>query len=559
METKLSKPIRLAILALLGSAIVLSASGVRAIDSARTLWLWRQPPYEISPGGYTIPSVDVVAWGGADRKLVYAGNVAPAGETDIPQGVYRSRDGGITWDYLGAVDEKESIARLVVHPSRPHVLFAGFNRTYYQGGIYRSEDGGEHWTSVLPYLHVSDIEVDPSNPGVIYVAGWGSGAAPTLEPGVYKSVDEGKTWEHISASPFFDVAVHPTFPNRLFAVRRFTTNPEEGVYRSDDAGVTWTQISDVPQTRILINQNNPDQMIIFGEAYIGIWRTDDGGLHWSNTTANLPRVISDPTVLSALFDPADPNTIWLGLKYDGMYVSHDSGQHWQQASRGLPFLGTGIYGPQCVSGDMANGRLVIACSGRVYVQTELFTERFASAGTYDGWVLETTETGNQGGATNATAAAFLLGDESNNRQYRSILHFDTASLPDNAVVTRAVLKIKKQSLTGTDPFTTHLKIAVDIRQGAFGNNPALQPADFQARASKPAVGVFPNIPRAGGWYFSHLRPTAYPYINRTGITQFRLRFQTDDDNDFLADYIRFYSGNATAANRPLLVIEYYVP
>ena len=58
---------------------------------------------------------------------------------------------------------------------------------------------------------------------------------------------------------------------------------------------------------------------------------------------------------------------------------------------------------------------------------------------------------------------------------------------------------------------------------------------------------------------TNLKSTAYRYINRTGITQVRLRFQTDDDNDSAADFLRFYSGNATAANRPVLVIEYYVP
>ena len=73
------------------------------------------------------------------------------------------------------------------------------------------------------------------------------------------------------------------------------------------------------------------------------------------------------------------------------------------------------------------------------------------------------------------------------------------------------------------------------------------------------VGLFANNPQAGGWYVTTLKTTAYPVINRTGITQFRLRFQTDDDNDAVADFLRFYSGNAAAANRPVLVIEYFVP
>jgi hypothetical protein len=182
-----------------------------------------------------------------------------------------------------------------------------------------------------------------------------------------------------------------------------------------------------------------------------------------------------------------------------------------------------------------------------------------SVAAHDGWVLETGETSNQGGTVNPTAAVFLLGDTANKQQYRAILSFSTASLPDNAVITRVTLKIKRQSLVGINPFTTHGKIAIDIRKGAFSNAAALQPTDFQAGANKPGVGLITNTPRPGGWYVAKLASTAHPYINRAGLTQFRLRFQKDDDNDAIVDLIRFYSGNTAAANRPVLVIEYYVP
>jgi predicted outer membrane repeat protein len=182
-----------------------------------------------------------------------------------------------------------------------------------------------------------------------------------------------------------------------------------------------------------------------------------------------------------------------------------------------------------------------------------------SGGAADGWVLESSETSNQGGTINATVATFILGDTANRRQYRSILHFNTSSLPDNAVITRVVLKIRKHSLTGTDPFTTHGKIAIDIRQGPFSQNAALQPTDFQALASKVGAGVIANTPVAGGWYIVRLNAAAQAFVNRTGATQLRLRFQRDDDNDAVADFLRFYSGNAAAANRPVLVVEYYVP
>jgi PKD repeat protein len=183
---------------------------------------------------------------------------------------------------------------------------------------------------------------------------------------------------------------------------------------------------------------------------------------------------------------------------------------------------------------------------------------FKSAGAPDGWVLENSETGNQGGYLNAAESTFLLGDDAGNRQYRSILHFNTSSLPDNAVITDAFLKIKRESGSGS-PFSTHRLIAVDIHKGPFSNNPALQVTDFQAVTGMLRAGFFTNNPYPGGWYLSNFKSAAHPYINLTGSTQFRLRFQLDDDNDAVADHIRFYSGNATPSYRPVLVIEYFVP
>ena len=182
-----------------------------------------------------------------------------------------------------------------------------------------------------------------------------------------------------------------------------------------------------------------------------------------------------------------------------------------------------------------------------------------SSAAQDGWVLESSETSNQGGSTNPTAATLILGDNATKQQYRSILHFDTSALPDNAEITRVILKLKRQSVTGTNPFTTHGKITIDVRKGTFSNASALQITDFQAAARKTGVGLIANHPTSDGWYSTSLLTAAYSYINRTGITQFRLRFQTDDDNDPAADFLRFYSGNATAANQPILVIEYSVP
>jgi hypothetical protein len=143
-------------------------------------------------------------------------------------------------------------------------------------------------------------------------------------------------------------------------------------------------------------------------------------------------------------------------------------------------------------------------------------------------------------------------------KFRSILDFTTSSLPDNAVITGAILKIKKLSVTGIDPFTTHQNVIVDISDGPFGVS-ALQETDFQAPASMDWAGTILNAP-VDNWFSTVLEKTALQYINETGLTQFRLRFQLDDNDDLGADTIKFYSGDSVTLNyRPVLQIEYYVP
>jgi hypothetical protein len=179
-----------------------------------------------------------------------------------------------------------------------------------------------------------------------------------------------------------------------------------------------------------------------------------------------------------------------------------------------------------------------------------------STGTLDGWVLESSETSNQGGTLNVNKGFFNLGDNATNRQFRAILSFCPGSLPFGATVTKAVLKIRKVGVVGTDPFTTHGKIAVDLRQGAFSNNLALQLPDFKAAASMNVAGLISNTPQAGNWYVANLKAAALPFITATSCIQLRLRFQVDDNNDLGADFLKFFSGDATPAARPKLVITY---
>ena len=191
-------------------------------------------------------------------------------------------------------------------------------------------------------------------------------------------------------------------------------------------------------------------------------------------------------------------------------------------------------------------------SGQSYVARPL-TQIFPSIANNDGWILESSENSKKGGGINNKASTFNLGDDANNKQYRGILHFDT-SLPNGAVVTSATLQIKKSVQVGAkiNMFTKFGGLFVDTKVTGFGT-PALTVGDFQA-AGNMNIAKFGNTP-INAWYSATIGSA---YINTTGATQFRLRFKLDDNNDFLANYIKFYSGSA-GANSPQLVIGYYLP
>jgi hypothetical protein len=221
---------------------------------------------------------------------------------------------------------------------------------------------------------------------------------------------------------------------------------------------------------------------------------------------------------------------------------------------GLPLGGVGIG-----SGNFSTGDMYVLDRSAPAVQTAVF---FSNANN-DGWVLEGKETSDQGGSMNSISQTFKLGDDGKDLQYRAILDFSTASLPDNAVITKAILMIQSQSVAGTNPFTTHRYMWIDIRQGAFGSfGPfsigALQVSDFQAPASAYGVGAIQNNP-VGNWYWSTLDAKAFPFINLKGSTQFRLGFLLDDNDDMSEDTISFYSGNFSGMiDRPTLLVEYYI-
>jgi hypothetical protein len=187
------------------------------------------------------------------------------------------------------------------------------------------------------------------------------------------------------------------------------------------------------------------------------------------------------------------------------------------------------------------------------------TMSFMSAGTHDGWILESTENSTTGGILNSTATIFNLGDEAGDKQYRAILSFNTSGLPDNAVITKATLKIKKAGLMGTNPFNLLGGLKVDIKKPYFGTNLVLALGDFQAAPTSPGVATFGTVP-VNNWYSAIFGTAGRSNINTTGKTQLRLSFTKDDNDDLGADYMFFYSGNYSLSSAwPKLIIEYYVP
>jgi hypothetical protein len=188
----------------------------------------------------------------------------------------------------------------------------------------------------------------------------------------------------------------------------------------------------------------------------------------------------------------------------------------------------------------------------------LLTANYRSMAANDGWVRESTEASEAGGTISA-AGTCRAGDDAADRQYRSILDFNTRSLPDDAVILSAVLEAKKTGLVGDSWSATHGALLIDIRRGGFNKAVALEIMDFQAAANLNAVASFVSVP-GGNWFRASLSADALAKINLTGHTQFRVRYAIGDDDDGAADYFAFACGDAVKArSRPVLRVTYRLP
>jgi hypothetical protein len=197
-------------------------------------------------------------------------------------------------------------------------------------------------------------------------------------------------------------------------------------------------------------------------------------------------------------------------------------------------------------------------------QNYVITQSLTSMAAQDGYILESAANSGIGGSMNSKAAVFQLGDDAKNKQYKTILSFDTSGIPATATIQSAVIKINQSGKPsgGIDPFGIFGNLWIDISKGFLGTSSALELADFNATASANQVGYFDSTP-VSGWYSVTLDSTGISNINNSvangGVTQFRLYFNLNTNNDNKPNFIKFSSGSAKLILRPQLIITYFVP
>ncbi|MFO8172672.1 MAG: WD40/YVTN/BNR-like repeat-containing protein [Gemmatimonadota bacterium] len=262
----------------------------------------------VTDGKINTSSVGAVAVCESDPDVVYIGT----GETQLRgnimqgDGVYKSTNGGGTWNHVGLA-ETQNVSRIRIHPSDCNTVWVGAFGVHSapnpERGVYKTTDGGESWEQTLYRDDRSgavDISVHPDNPNILYAAlweawrkSWGmSSGGPGS--GLFRSLDGGESWTEITRNPGLPqeglvgkigVAVSPVDPQRIYAI---VEHEEGGVFRSEDGGESWTRTNDERKlrqrafyyTRIYADPLELDRVYVLNTAF---YRSDDGGESFDRT------------------------------------------------------------------------------------------------------------------------------------------------------------------------------------------------------------------------------------------------------------------------------------
>ena len=281
----------------------------------------------------------------SDPNILYAGTGEQQNRqsTSWGNGVYRSDDAGATWRHLG-LEETRHTGRVQVHPSNPDIVYVAALGNLWRStpdrGVYRSRDGGRSWDRVLhidEHTGAIDLAIDPSNPDVLYAAmyqrqrrTWGfNGGGPGS--GIHKTTDAGDTWRELANGiPAGDkgrigIAVSHSNPNVLNALIQHAG--ESGGYRSTDGGESWDKVSDqnirpMYYSHVFIDPTTEDRVYTLATS---AHRSEDGGRTFTEIAE---RPTYDVGVHadhhSMWIDPGDPNHFYLAGDA-GLHETYDRG------------------------------------------------------------------------------------------------------------------------------------------------------------------------------------------------------------------------------------------
>lgn len=301
--------------------------------------------------GQDAMAIGALAVAPSDPRTVWAGTGEAWAIRDIDvmgDGVYKSSDGGATWEHMG-LDQTGRIGRILVHPTDPNTVYVcALGRTtdpQQERGVYKTTDGGKNWQRVLfvnPDTGCSGLAMDAHDPNTLLAGTWQvmmktwgefSGTWPgytgTPGSGVYITHDGGATWKHITDGmpkpPVgkIDVAIAPSDSKRMYAL--IQTADQGSLWRSEDGGATWSDVN-WDRTligragyyiRIAVNPQNEDDVLVTNS---GFHRSYNGG-----KTFDEPRPRPAPGAPRLDASCGDCHDIWMDPKIPGRYVLTDDG------------------------------------------------------------------------------------------------------------------------------------------------------------------------------------------------------------------------------------------
>ncbi|MEM1401876.1 MAG: glycosyl hydrolase [Pseudomonadota bacterium] len=299
----------------------------------------------ISDGQIPVGTIGAITVAPSDANVIYVGTgEAPIRGVTTAQGegLWKSTDAGRTFSFMGLADAGQ-IAKIEVHPTDPDIAWAAVQGQIWspnpERGVYRTKDGGETWEQVLKVnddTGATDISLDPTNPRILYAAMWHHGRKPWYIKsggeggGIYKSTDSGDSWEKLEGGlpavvGKIGVDVSDSQPSRIYAIIEADYG-EGGLWRSDDFGETWSQINPhrVLHSRawyyihITADPNDPDTVWVLN---VPLMKSIDGGK--SFTKISMPHGDHQDHWIN----PNDSN-IMINGNDGGATVSLDGGESW---------------------------------------------------------------------------------------------------------------------------------------------------------------------------------------------------------------------------------------